>query len=449
MTNGPSRQARVSRESRLLLLTVAVCVAVLLLLARMRFPEAPLAVDTAALPLERLAGRASYDALAADVQRVEPMIGPNLLVLRVAPRVPAGPLDIRDVLARPDSPSGARHVVALRIGADSALAALDADARVEGIVGGSGGGVEVVAADPVRRIARLRVPEAAVRQIPQLPLASLPTPVYVVVVEGTQAGATLRPAFLGRGDRFGSVRWAQPLLPLGGIAVAPGALLFSLAGEFIGTVVVENGATAIAGAGDVLDVVERLGSSSLPPPLDLGLTVQALTPALSAALGAGRGVVVSEVHPGGAASALEAGDVITAVDGWSTDDPDELLLRLASRQAGDAPAVAIVRNGEAATVTLPLAAAAREALPDVPLALASERGIGTRVEPGEGPSATGLLPGDVITRAGATAAPTPAQVRQLLATSTASGWTTLVVRRGGRQHVVAVPVAPRSDAPAR
>ena len=437
-----------SRESRLLLLTVAVCVAVLLVLARVRFPEAPLAVDTAALPLERLAGRASYDALAADVQRVEPMIGPSLVVLRVAPRVPAGPLDIRDVLARPESPSGVRHVVALRVGADTALAALDADARIDGIVGGSGG-AQVLAADPVRRIARLRVPEAAVRQIPQLPLASLPTPVYVVVVEGTQAGVTLRPAFLGRGDRFGSVRWAQPLLPLGGIAVAPGALLFSLAGEFIGTVVVENGAPAIAGARDVLDVVERLGSSSLPPPLDLGLAVQALTPALSAALGAGRGVVVSEVHPGGAASALQAGDVITAVDGWSTDDPDELLLRLASRQAGDAPAVVVVRGGESTTVTLPLAAAAREAVPDVPLALAVERGVGTRVEQGEGVSATGLLPGDVITRAGATEAPTPAQVRRLLAAPTPSGWTTVVVRRAGRQHVVAVPVAARSDAAAR
>jgi S1-C subfamily serine protease len=88
-------------------------------------------------------------------------------------------------------------------------------------------------------------------------------------------------------------------------------------------------------------------------------------------------------------------------------------------------------------------------VPEVPLALTVERGVGTRVEHGEGPSATGLLPGDVITRAGATEAPTPAHVRQLLAGSTASGWTTMVVRRAGRQHVVAVPVAARSDAAAR
>jgi len=452
MTNGPSRQARVSRESRLLLLTVAVCAAVLLLLARLRFPDAPLAVDTAAPPLERLAARASYDALAADIQRVEPMIAPNLIALRVAPELPPAPLDLRDVLARPDAPSGVRHVAALRISRDTALASLDPGARIDGIVGGTGGAdrAAVLAVDPVRRIARIRVPDAPVREIAPLPLASLQTPVYVVVVEGTQAGVTLRPVFLGRGDRFDSVRWTRPLLPLGGMAVTPGALLFSLEGEFIGTVVVEDGAPAIAGGRDVLDIVGSLASSTRPAPLDLGVAVQPLTPALAAALAAERGVVVSEVAPGGAAAAaLEPADVITDVDGWSTDNPHEFLLRLASRQAGTSATIAIVRNGEPRTVTVPLEAAPAEGSPGDSDAFTSERGVGTRVGPDARASGSGFRPGDVITRAGATAAPTPAEVRRFLATPTPTGWATLMVRRDGRQRVVAAPVAGRSDAAAR
>ena len=60
---------RWSRETRLLLLTVAVCALVLLVLARLRFPDAPI-VEVSAPSFEQLAARASYDALAADIQRV-------------------------------------------------------------------------------------------------------------------------------------------------------------------------------------------------------------------------------------------------------------------------------------------------------------------------------------------------------------------------------------------
>ena len=436
---------------RLLLLTVAVCAVVLLLLARLRFP-APPAVDTTAPPLERLAARASYDALAADIQRVEPMIAPNLIVLRVAPQFQGTPRNLRDVLALPDSPSGLQHVAALRLSADTALAPIDPGARIEGIVGGTAGvgSAAVLAVDSVRRIARIRVPEAPARELPQLPLASLPTPVYVVVVEGTQAGVTLRPVFLGRGDRFDSPRWERPLLPLGGIGVAPGALLFSLAGEFIGTAVVENGAPAIVGARDVLDAVEKLASTPMLTPADLGIAVQSLTPPLAAALAAQRGVVVSEVDAEGAAGGrLEPSDVITAVDDWSPGNPDEFLLRLASRPAGATVTVTVIRNGESLRVPLALGTATANLSGGDALTFTAERGVGTRVAAASEVSGAGLRPGDIVTYAGGTAAPTPAQLRRLLARPTPSGLTTVVVLRDGRQRVVAVPVAGRIDAATR
>jgi len=85
MSESRSRSARISRESRVLVLTVVVCAGVLLLMARLRFPEPAPATppEQSPAPLERLAARASYDALAADVQRVEPAIAPNLIVLRI------------------------------------------------------------------------------------------------------------------------------------------------------------------------------------------------------------------------------------------------------------------------------------------------------------------------------------------------------------------------------
>jgi hypothetical protein len=419
-------------------------------MARWRFPEAPPAVDTSApAPLERLAARASYDALAADIQRVEPIIAPNLIVLRVAPPLPSAPHDIRDALAPPEGPSVVRHVAALRISADTAVAAIDSGTRIDGIVGTSAAGTAaVIAVDPIRRIARIRVPNADVPQLSQVPLASLPTPLYIVVVEGTQSGVTLRPVFLGRGDRYGSSRWRRPLLPLGGIAVSPGALLFLLTGEFIGTVVMENGAPAIVGAPDVLETGERLAATPSPPS-DIGIAVQPLTSALATALRAPRGVVVSEVRRGGPAEGhLEPGDVMTTVDDWSTDNPDDLLLRLASHSEGDTVTITAVRNGETRTIQL-VTEPASLAAPETSVALVSERGIGTRVEAGADVSAPGLEPGDTITRAGPTIAPTPAQVRKLLTQPMATGFAVLIIRRDGRQRLVAVPVTGLGDATAR
>jgi hypothetical protein len=387
-----------------------------------------------------LAARASYDALAADIQRVEPAIAPNLLVLRITPRALSEPHSLSDALSSGDAAAATRHIAALRVSDDIAIAMVDPDTRIDGIVGDPRGGTaSILAVDPVRRIARIRVPAAPVKPLAQMPLATLATPLYVVVVEGTQAGITLRPVFLGRGDRFGSPRWTRPLLPVGGIAVSPGALLFALSGEFIGTVVMENGATAIAGARDVIDTGDRLAANAPPVLSDPGFAVQPLTPTLRTALGAERGVVVTSVAPAGAADgALEPADVITGVDDWSTDSPDELLLRIASRPVGESVTLALLRNGEPKTTTMTLQAATT-ASADVSLTLVAERGIGSRVDSTSGLAAAALRRGDVIVRAGSSVAPVPAQVRRFLAQATPSGWAVLVVVRDGQQRVVAIP----------
>ena len=421
MTTDPSRPARVSRESRLLFLTIGVAAVVLLALARLRFPEPP-AVDTATPPLERLAARASYDALAADIERVRALIGPNLVVLRLASPSDPVPRRLEDLVGRSAAPAANGHVVALRIDAGTALAAIDPGARIAGIVGPDvpSDTAHVVAVDSLRRLARLRVPEAPARPLAILALSALRTPAYVVAVEGTQAGVTVRPVFLGHGDRFGAARWSRPVLPLGGVAVAPGALLFSLAGEFLGCVVSEDGGLAVAGARDVLEAVEQLGPGPSSMPATAGVALQTMTPSLARATGAPQGVVVAEVDPRGpAAAVLQPADVITSVDGRPADTADRVLLDLASRPVGAAVSVAIVRMGEPLTVSLTLAAAEAEVA----------RG------------ADSLLPGDVVVRAGNLSDPTPAQLRRLLAQPGGPALVTVVVRRQGRQQVLAVPAA--------
>ena len=72
------------RETRLLLVTIAVSVGVLLLLARFRFPEAPVSntVDSAPAPLERLAARAAYDELASTMADLDRRIAPRMTIVR-------------------------------------------------------------------------------------------------------------------------------------------------------------------------------------------------------------------------------------------------------------------------------------------------------------------------------------------------------------------------------
>lgn len=344
-----------SRESRLLLVTIAVSAAVLLLLAQLRFPEAPPALPSTA-PLERLAARASFEELATRVAELETVIAPNLIVLRLAPGGEPGATRFRDLVdGVPGTAADAvRHVPALRVDTTTALAAVPPNTIISGIVGGMGasGTAGVVAIDPVRGLARVRVPEGSARALPRRALADLRTPAYIVAVEGTPAGLTLRPVFLGRSDRFQSPRWSQPLLPLGGIVVTPGALLFTLDGEFLGTAIVENGALAMAGAAEAIAMVEGLATSS-PPPVDPGVALQPLRGTAAPTRGVDRGVRVAAVDADTPADgALLAGDVITQIDGQPVSTPEQALLRLALQLATMPVTLTVVRDGDIRLVTL-------------------------------------------------------------------------------------------------
>jgi hypothetical protein len=170
-----------SREVRLLLVTIVVSAALLLLLARYRFPSAERpAQPVAVAPLERLAARATFDELASIVADLEPAIGRAVVVLRVLPPPPRHASSAEGL----DLP---RFVPALRIRDDVALAALQPGASILGVVGGDVSIVPpVIAEDRVRGLVTVRVPK---RPAPTLSILSAnqfgATARYVAAVEGT------------------------------------------------------------------------------------------------------------------------------------------------------------------------------------------------------------------------------------------------------------------------
>lgn len=437
---------------RLLILTILVSGAVLLLLARIRFPETSTPVDTAAQPLERLAARASFEDLATRIARLEASIGSSLVVLRLAPEASTRLVRFSDLLHAGLQAADVWHVPALRIDATTAVAAVPPSARIAGIVSPQdvSGTAGIVAADPWRHVARLRVPEGPFRQVPQLSLTALETPAYIVAAEGTRAGVALRPVFVGRSARFAAARWSRPLLPLGGAVVVPGALLFTLEGAFLGCAVVEDGTLAIAGARDVLEAAERAGPGG-ERPADPGLVLQALTPSLAAATGATHGAVVAEVaSEAPAAGVLQPADVVTSIAGQPVGGPEWLLSELGRRLAGGPVAVTVLRAGQVVALEIGARPGRAEGADDE--VLQAVRGTGTavvRVRPGSPLARGGVVAGDVILRAGARTEPSPADLRAALGQTPPGRHLLLVVRRGAQQHVAAIEGAAEADAPGR
>lgn len=90
----------------------------------------------------------------------------------------------------------------------------------------------------------------------------------------------------------------------------------------------------------------------------LGADGQAVTADLAASLGLSRpvGVLVNRLHPLGPALAagIEIGDVIYAVDGYEVYDPQGLRFRLATRPTGGEVVLAVLRDGDALSVVVPL-----------------------------------------------------------------------------------------------
>src|SRR5262245_11937476 len=74
---------RVSRETRLLLLIAALALAVLWMLARIRFPDLPVAANPVAPVLAQLAPPSALEDIPNTLAQLEPWITPSLTTITV------------------------------------------------------------------------------------------------------------------------------------------------------------------------------------------------------------------------------------------------------------------------------------------------------------------------------------------------------------------------------
>jgi hypothetical protein len=419
---------RVSRETRLLLTAGIAALAVLWLLARIRFPERPVSPNPVPSVLSQLGGGRTFDDLAAEIEQLQRQVQPSLLLLEWRP---AGDGAARQ--ARPTAAVRLRDDLAITLvapgsgrepGPDAALLAHDAAS-----------GLAVV------RVSSWAPATAPAPWTPAQPKRSR----YLVATDVAPDGVSLRPVFVGSLDPSENVAWAEPLWAVpAGTDLVPGSFLFTNGAELAGLAIAHGSGVAIVPAPALVAEANRLAATPPGPPGTIAVEVQDLTPPVAAVTGGATGVVVAWADPDGpGGDRVAVGDVIEAVDGVALAGRQHWDVRMARLSAGEVLTLRVRRRGElhdvAVTATAPSAgAAAGDADRPLGVVLRRRATVGTeivRVEEASAAHGAGLMAGDVITLVGDTAAPTPAQVVRSFG-SLAEGERVIVAVTRGAAHVV-------------
>lgn len=323
-----------TRETRLLVVTIVLSVSVLLALARLRFPgaEPPARLSLPARPLQPFADRAVFDDLGAAVARVGALVRPALRVVTLEEGEAVAGTTLAEWLAAPRRPVS--HAVAIHVGGGRFVALQAPAAHIA-----TSPELTLVGRDPLRALVVLTGAPGAATLTSSRP--SLPA--FVVVAEATAAGVSVRPWFGSSAEGLRDPRWSDPVIPLGAGAPAPGALVFSLEGAFVGGIAEGVEGRVLVSADALLAAADHVDGAR--DPRSLGVRVQPLDEGLRVALGAAEGAVVVSVEADGPARGrLAPGDVITAIEGTPVRGVEDALLR-AALAPPDAPlAIAIVRQ---------------------------------------------------------------------------------------------------------
>ncbi len=452
MAHASTSSRAVSRETRLLLLTILLSISALWVLARLRFPERPVTANPVGPILTQLVSPTSFEGLAAAVTLLEARLAPLFIAVDLAPDDGVG-----------DRRPGSRAAAALRLHGD--IAAGLTSSRDVGATQNTPD-VTVLARDPVSGLTVFRVPPGPDPTLamwsPRRPQAAR----YLMAVDVSRERPSMRPVFVGALRTATSPAWPGALWAVPARTdVDAGSLLFTIDGELAGLVVDHDEARAIV-PGDVLRAaVDRLQQQDVSRvPGSVGLEVQALTPAIAAALGvdvgaggageagraggAGAGVVVSWVDPrGSAAGRIRVGDRLEGfVDGGAVSPltPSVWAVRMDRLTEGDTVTVR-VHAFDAARPTEDVSVAAAR----LPPPLRSELGLTLRMVSGQGAlvvsvvpgsvsERAGLEPGDTITLAGVHRRPTPDLVVRAFAGATPDRPLLVAVSRGTVHRVLAL-----------
>jgi hypothetical protein len=218
-----------SRELRLLLVTIGASFAVLVGLARLRFPAAgPAAPPSQLLPIDRLGPQALYEDLVRAVDRLESRLGPHLVERAGEDGRPALALLWNSTQAIAWSPLPERA----------------SDARILAVDRGRGLLLLRHAASPASPALAEWAPEAA-------------GPIYLAAAEAGPGGWALRPVFVGRLRATHSATWGG-VLAVSGASLTPGSFLFTLDGHRLGLVVPDAGGAAVLSGSNLRAHAESL-----------------------------------------------------------------------------------------------------------------------------------------------------------------------------------------------
>jgi PDZ domain len=398
-------QPMISRDTRRLLVTIAVSIALLWVLARIRFQET--ATQTPVAPvLAQLRPAANYDDLARLVADVRPIVA--------AAVVPAG--------------TG----TAFRVSSDRAVTLHPHE------------GMTVIAKDRATQLAVVAVAEAEpAGVIPWMPRV-LDYPRFFLVGERTVDRVSVRPIFVGTLTAAISPYWETEvwLVPTG-VDLPAGRFVFTTEGALAGLSIVERGHSAIVPAAQLLQAAQRIAEAPPGPVGTLGVDVQPLSPALAAAAGTDSGVIVTMVDPAGAAAdVLAPTDVVEAVNGHTIESIDDWRARILRIEAGDTVSLRVRAAGERREVQVKATSAAppapRSDTHGLGLQLApansGSRVIG--VQPGSSGAHASLQAGDLITAVGRQLTPTPSEVARAFA-ALPPGETLIVAFSRGTTHQLA------------
>lgn len=227
MSDNRTYRPRVSRETRMLLITVCAAIAVLWMLARVRFPDRPVIQNPVQPLLTQIAPVVTLEALATQVAEAQPRIDPFVVPL---------------------------HAPAVRLRDDLAVVTTLVPDRVV-----SGPPAELVTYDVNAGIAVVHVPSSAT-STPEAWTPDRPQRArYLLATDVSPAGVYLRPVYIA-GFRAGAAPpWRGELWLLPPRTDAwPGSFLFTTDGRLAGLVIDLDGQLAIVPTAVLFAEAERL-----------------------------------------------------------------------------------------------------------------------------------------------------------------------------------------------
>jgi S1-C subfamily serine protease len=409
---------RLSRETRRLLMAVALSLVALWVLARVRFPDRP-ATPIAGV-LSQLSTSSTFADLSAEVARLRGLLAPWLTSL-------------------PESVGDSPRRVAVRLDTDSAVTYMHPSERRE-VARTSG--LDVLALDSATGLAIVRVSagQPGFVLVPWLS-ARINEPRYLVAALPEVTGVSFTPVFVSGMTPVMTPGWSGPVWQLpASIDFSGGSLIFSINGELAGMVVHEAGMVAIVPADTLLADARRLQARGSVTEGDLGIMARPLTPALASATGARHGVIVAWAAPPGAAH-VAMGDVIESLNGVPVTTLREWEVRSSRLVAGETVQLDVRREGKARHLTLAAVPQRARGPGGLGLALRSVRDVGSEilsVEPGSAAAHAGLMAGDIITAAGRTLEPTPDDLEDVFSRTRPGQSILLGITRNKTRDVVAL-----------